>query len=95
LLRSKSDYVFHHGEKSMAVSVEEARELFEKAGIKVIEIYAVCGMLNLLSIPKETQESHNWDERALKQATEMLLRLGKEPSAKGLSKHLVLYGEKV
>ena len=95
LLRSKSNYVVHHGEKSMAVSVEEARELFEKAGIRVIEIYAVCGMLDLLSIPKKVQESRSWDERFFKQVTEMLLRLSEEPSAKGLSRHLVLYGERI
>jgi ubiquinone/menaquinone biosynthesis C-methylase UbiE len=95
LLRSRSNYVFHHGEKSMAVSVEEARELFEKAGIKVIEIYAVCGMLDLLSIPEKVQESRSWDEKFFKQVTEMLLRLSKEPSVKGLSRHLVLYGERI
>jgi ubiquinone/menaquinone biosynthesis C-methylase UbiE len=95
LLGSESNYVVHHGEKSMAVSVEEARELFEKAGIKVIEIYAVCGMLDLLSIPKKVQESRSWDEKSFKQVTEMLLRLSREPSAKGLSRHLVLYGERI
>jgi len=95
LLRSKSNYVFHHGEKCMAVSVEEARDLFEKEGIKVIKIYAVCSMLDLLSIPKKVQESRNWDEKFFKQVTEMLLRLSKEPSVKGLSRHLVLYGERI
>jgi ubiquinone/menaquinone biosynthesis C-methylase UbiE len=94
LLRSKSNYVVHHGKKSMAVSVDEARELFEKAEIRVIEIYAVCGMFDLLSIPKKVQESRSWDEKFFKQVTEMLLRLSKEPSAKGLSRHLVLYGER-
>jgi len=79
----------------MAVNVEEARELFKKEGIKVIEVYAVCGMLDMLSIPAEIQESRNWDEKFFKQVTEMLLRLSKEPSTKGLSKHLVLYGEKI
>jgi ubiquinone/menaquinone biosynthesis C-methylase UbiE len=95
LLRSKSNYVYHHGEKHMAVSVEEAREFFEKEGIKVIEVYAVCGMLELLSIPEKVQESRDWDEKFFRQVTEMLLRLRKEPSAKGLSRHLVLYGERI
>jgi len=95
LLRSKSNYVCHHEEKHMAVNVEEAREFFEKEGIKVIEVYAVCGMFDLLSIPKETQESRSWDEKFFRQMTEMLLRLSKEPSAKGLSRHLVLYGERI
>jgi len=95
LLRSKSNYVYHDEGKHMAVSVEEARELFEKEGIKVIEIYAVCGMLELLSIPEKTRESCNWDEKSFRQVTEMLLRLSKEPSVKGLPRHLVLYEERI
>jgi ubiquinone/menaquinone biosynthesis C-methylase UbiE len=93
-LRSKSNYAFHHGEKCMAASVEEARELFEKAGIKVIEVYAVCGVLDSLSVPKKVQESRSWDDEFFKRVTEMVLRLSKEPSVKGLSRHLVLYGER-
>ncbi len=95
LLRSKSNYVYHHEEKQMVVSLEEARELFEKEGIKVIEIYAVCGMLDLLSIPERVRESRNWDEKFFRQVAETLLRLSKEPSVKGLSRHLVLYGERL
>lgn len=95
LLRSKSNYVCHHEEKHMAVNVEEVKEFFEREGIKVIEVYAVCGMFDVLFIPKEIQESRSWDEKFFRQMTEMLLRLSKEPSAKGLSKHLVLYGERI
>jgi ubiquinone/menaquinone biosynthesis C-methylase UbiE len=95
LLRSKSSYVYEKEEKYVAVGVEEARELFEREGVKVIEIYAVRGMLEYLSIPEKIQESRNWDERFFNQVTEMLLRLSKEPSVKGLSKHLLLYGEKM
>jgi len=95
LVKSESNLVCHHEEKHIAVNVEEARELFEKEGIKVIEVYAVCGMLDLLSIPEEIQESRSWDEKFFEQVTEMLLRLSKEPSAKGLSKHLVLYGQRI
>jgi len=40
-------------------------------------------------------ESGNWDEKFFSQVTEMVLRLSKEPSVKGMSRHLVLYGEKV
>ena len=94
LIGSKSGYVVHHGEKTMAVSVDEARELFETAGIKVIETYAVCGMFDLLSVPKKVQASRSWDGKFFKQTTEMLLRLSKEPSTKGLSRHLVMYGER-
>jgi len=95
LLRLESDYVSHGEHKHLTIGVKEARELFEKEGISVTEIYAVCGMLRLLSIPEETQESRDWDERYFKQVTEMLLRLSKEPSFKGMSRHLVLYGERI
>jgi len=95
LVRSKSGYVYDEKEKYKAVSVEEARELFEKEGVKVIEIYAVCGMLDILSIPEKIQESRSWDEKFFKQVTEILLKLSKEPSVKGLSKHLVVYGKKM
>jgi len=95
LLRSEPSYVYHDKEKHMAVSVEEARELFVKEGVKVVEIYAVCGMLEFLSIPKKVRESCNWDEKFFRQVTEMLLRLSKKSSVKGLSRHLVLYGERI
>jgi len=94
LLRSESSYVYDEEEKYAAVSLEEARELFEKEGVKVIEIYAVCGMLDLLSVPEKIQKSRKWDEKFFNQVTETLLRLSKEPSVKGLSRHLVLYGER-
>jgi len=95
LLRSQSSYVYDEEEKYVAVTMEEARELFEKEGVKVIEIYAVCGMLDLLSIPEKIQKSRSWDEKLFNKVTEILLRLSKEPSVKGLSKHLVLYGQKM
>ncbi len=94
LLRSEPGDVCHDEGKHMVVSVEEARELFEKEGINVIEIYAVCGMLQFLSIPQEVRESRKWDEKFFRRVSEMLLRLSKESSVKGLSRHLVLYGER-
>jgi len=95
LLRLKTSYVYDEEEKYVAVGVEDARELFEKEGVKVIEIYAVCGMLDLLSIPKEIQESRSWDEKFFNQLTSMLLGLSQEPSVKGLSRHLAVYGERI
>ena len=95
LLGSKSNYAYDDEEKHMAVSVEEARELFEKEGIKGIEMYAVCGWLELLSVPEEVRKSCNWDEKFFRQVTEVVSRLSKEPSVKGMSRHLVLYGEKM
>jgi len=95
LLKSESAYIHHDEEKHKALSPEEAKEYFEKEGVKVFEIYAVCGMLDFLSIPEEVLKSIEWDEKFFKQTTEILLRLSKEPSVKGLSRHLVLYGEKI
>jgi SAM-dependent methyltransferase len=94
LLQSVPNYLCHDGEKHLAVSVNEAREMFETRGVKVIEIYAVCGMLDLLSVPEEARKSRTWDKGFFGQVTEMLLRLSKEPSVKGMSRHLVLYGQR-
>jgi ubiquinone/menaquinone biosynthesis C-methylase UbiE len=94
LLKSKPGCFYEETEKHIAVTPKEAKEHFEKQGIKVIDIYAVCGMLSLLSIPKRVQQSRRWDEKLFKQTTEMLLMLSKELSAQGFSRHLVLYGKK-
>jgi SAM-dependent methyltransferase len=94
LLGSAPDYICHDGEKHLAVSAEEARELFETRGVKVIGIHAVCGMLDLLSVPEEARRSRTWDKGFFGKVTDMLLKLSREPSVKGLSRHLVLYGER-
>jgi ubiquinone/menaquinone biosynthesis C-methylase UbiE len=93
LLRSERDYVYE--EKHIAVNVDESRQLFEKEGIKVIDVFAVCGMLRFLSIPEKVRISRKWSKKLFRQTTETLLRLSKEASAKGLSRHLVLYGERI
>jgi len=95
MLKSEPSYFYDEEHKYMAVTPEEARKLFEKEGIKIIEIYAVCGILEHLSIPEKVLESRKWNEKLFRQTTEMLLRLSKEPSAKGFSRHLVLYGERI
>ena len=95
LLSSKSNHVCYDDEEYRAVSEDEARKLFEKEGIKVLEIYALCGMLEFLSIPENIQKSRTWDEKFFRQTTEMVVRMSKEPSVKGLSRHLALYGEKI
>jgi ubiquinone/menaquinone biosynthesis C-methylase UbiE len=79
----------------IVLSPEEAKNWFEEAGIKIIKIYGVCGWTDVLHIPKEILDSHTWDEKFFKQTTKMILKLSKEPSIKGLSRHLVLYGEKL
>jgi ubiquinone/menaquinone biosynthesis C-methylase UbiE len=59
LIESKPCYVMHHGEKYMAVSSEEARNLFEAKGIRVLNIYAVCGWADMLRIPEKTLNSRH------------------------------------
>jgi len=95
LTESTPCYVEHHGEKYNAVSPEEARNLFEAEGIRVLDMYAVCGWMSVLGIPRKVQKSRNWNKKFLKQTMEMVLKLSKEPSVKGISKHLVLYGERI
>jgi ubiquinone/menaquinone biosynthesis C-methylase UbiE len=94
LIKSRSDHIYHHEEKHRVISVEEARKLFEAEGIRVLDIYAVCGWMDVLRIPEKVLNSRDWDEKFFKQTTEMVLKLSKEPSVKGISRHLVLYGRK-
>jgi len=94
LIKSRTDYIYNHGEKHRAINEEEARKLFEAEGIKVLDIYAVCGWMDLLGIPEKVLNSRDWDQKFFRQTTEVILKLSKEPSVKGMSRHLVLYGEK-
>jgi SAM-dependent methyltransferase len=95
LLRAEPSYISHGEEKHLAVSPEQARKLFEAEGIRVMDIYAVCGWMDLLPVPEKVLKSHKWDGKFFSQVCEMLLKLSKEPSVKGMSRHLVLYGEKI
>jgi ubiquinone/menaquinone biosynthesis C-methylase UbiE len=95
LSESTPSYVEDEEERYWAVSAEEAGELCEAEGIRVLDIYAVCGWLDVLRIPEEVRTSCHWDEKLFRQAAEMVLRLAKEPSVRGMSRHLVLYGEKM
>jgi ubiquinone/menaquinone biosynthesis C-methylase UbiE len=92
---SPQGYLEDEEEKYRVVSTEEVADLFSAEGIKVLDIYAVCGWMDLLRIPKEVCESRSWDETFFGQTTQMVLKLSQEPSVKGMSRHLVLYGEKV
>jgi SAM-dependent methyltransferase len=95
LIKSHADCIGDREETYRAVNVEDARTLFEAEGVSVLDVHAVCGWMDVLPIPKEVRESHHWDEEFFRQATEMVFRLSKEPSVRGMSKHLVLYGEKI
>jgi SAM-dependent methyltransferase len=95
LLRSESNHIYDDGWKYAVIGVEEARKFFENQGINVIAMNAACGMLHLLSIPEKVRQSRHWNGKFFRQVAEMLLRLGKEPSVKGLSRHLVVYGDKI
>lgn len=94
LLGSPSPSVLHHGLKHRAVTPDEATRVFEAGGIKVLGIYGVCGWTNVLPISKGVLQSRTWDEKLFRQATQVLLRLSKEPSVKGIFRHLAVYGEK-
>jgi SAM-dependent methyltransferase len=94
LIESRSDHIYDEGVRYRAVNPEEARKSFEAEGIRVLDIYAACGWLDVLRIPQELRESREWDEGFFSQVTGMVLRLSKESSVKGMSRHLVLYGEK-
>jgi ubiquinone/menaquinone biosynthesis C-methylase UbiE len=87
--------IVHDGDGPFTgLNADEVKSLFESEGINVIDIYAVCGWTDYLSIPDEILKSNEWDNRIFKQTVALVLKLSKEPSIKGLTRHLVLYGEK-
>jgi len=95
IIKSDLDYIHHHEIKQRAMNSEEARKLFEGKGIRILDIYAVYGWLDVLSIPEEVQKSTSWDDKYFNQVAELVLNLSKEPQVSGMSRHLVLYGEKI
>jgi ubiquinone/menaquinone biosynthesis C-methylase UbiE len=95
LIKSRCDHVYDQGEKYRVVSEEEARKLFEAEGVRVINIYAVHGWMDVLHVPEKVVNSRSWDKGFFRQTTDMLLKLSEEPSVKGMSRHLVLYGERM
>jgi ubiquinone/menaquinone biosynthesis C-methylase UbiE len=94
LVQSSPSYLENEEGKHRVITPHEAKDLFEAEGIKVLEIYAVCGWTDVLGMPEEVRKSKEWDEKLLKQTTEMVLKLCRESSLMGMSRHLVLYGEK-
>ncbi|MFX1316180.1 MAG: class I SAM-dependent methyltransferase [Promethearchaeota archaeon] len=81
--------------KYIVLSPKEANNWFKTEGIKVIDIFGVYGWTDILQIPEEILNSYRWDEKFFKKTIKMILTLSKEPSIKGLSRHLVLYGERL
>ena len=95
LIESAPSYLGDDKGRHQVVSAKEARKLFEAEGIRVVEIYAVCGWMNVLPIPEKVLKSRKWDKKFFNQVAKMVLGLSKEPCVKGMSRHLVLYGEKI
>jgi len=95
LAESNEGIVMEGDEPYVTLSVGEARNIFNSEGIRVIDIYAVCGWTDYLSIPDKILKSHEWDNKLFEQTIAFVLRLSKEPSIKGMTRHLVLYGEKI
>ena len=95
LIKSRSNYIKNHEEMHRVVNEPEGRKLLEAEGIRVLDTYGVCGWMDVLHVQEKIQNSHDWDEQFFMRTAEMVLRLSGEPSAKGMSRHLVLYGEKI
>ena len=94
----KSPSKFHGTGKypsDRAIRIEDAAQLFESEGIRVLNIYDTAGGLVRHLLSKEVQESTQWDDGFFRRATEMVLRLNQEPSIKGMSKSIMIYGEKI
>jgi SAM-dependent methyltransferase len=83
------------GSTHWAVHPEEAAGFFEAMGIRVLDIFAVCGWVDVLRIPDDTAKSRHWDETLFKQTTRMVMKLCRERSVRGVTRHLVMYGDKL
>lgn len=95
LIESIPSYLEDQEGRYILQSPEEAKIWFKLEGINVLDIYGVCGWTDVLRIPNKILESRLWDKKFFKQTLKIILKLSKEPSIKGLSRHLVLYGEKL
>jgi SAM-dependent methyltransferase len=93
-VESRSNHLCDQGVRYRVFAPQEAREFLEARGVKVLDMYGVCGWTDVLRIPQEIGESSTWDEELFRQTTRMILGLSREPSVQGMSRHLVLYGEK-
>ena len=79
----------------MSSTVSEAIAFFENEGVRVDAIHAVCGMVDFFGLSQEVLESKKWDKKDFDVLAEVLLWLAKEPTTKGLSRHLVVYGTRM
>ena len=95
IIKSDLGYIYHQEIKQKATNSKEVKNIFESKGIRVLDIYAICGWMDVLGIPEEIQKSTSWDDEYYSQITELVFNLSKEPSISGISRHLVLYGEKI
>ncbi len=95
LAESMQATVRDDGELYTAISVDEVKNISESEGIRVIDIFAVCGWTDYLSLPDEILRSYEWNNKLFERTVRLVLRLSKEPSIKGMTRHLVLYGEKI
>ncbi len=95
LIESHPNYLEEQKRKHKAFSPEEAKNLFETEGIRVLDIYGVCHWTRILNIPEEIQEAQKWDNDFFNQTTNIVLKLSTESSVKGMSRHLVVYGKKL
>jgi len=94
MLKPTASYV-RNAQGYGGVSVEETRRLCEAEGIRVMDVHAVCGWLDVVPIPQEILKCRDWDEELFERTTRMVLKLTEEPSVSGMTRHLVMYGERM
>jgi ubiquinone/menaquinone biosynthesis C-methylase UbiE len=95
LIESKPNHTENPERTYKNFSPEEANDFFTIEGIKVLDIYAVCHWLRFLNIPEKILKTKHWNEEFFAQTVNIVRKLSEEPSIKGISKHLVLYGQKL
>jgi ubiquinone/menaquinone biosynthesis C-methylase UbiE len=84
----------HEYGKCLVVNLAEARKLIQAEGIGILNIFGPS-LWKSLSFPEDILVSQNWEKKLFDQTAEVVLRLARDPSVTGLSKYLLVYGEKI
>jgi ubiquinone/menaquinone biosynthesis C-methylase UbiE len=94
LLKSERNHAYDvHGDWQSVFSPEEFQRLFEKNGIENIKIYGSFYQITDL-LAAEMPGTQDFNDRFIAQLGQVMSILGKEQSAVGMARELILVGEK-
>jgi hypothetical protein len=94
LIKSELNYISYKGlESSRVFTPKELKNVFEKEGIEVIEVYGNRIVTSLLS--SKVQGMKDFDDKFYHKIRDLELHLSEEPSLLRLAEYLQIVGEKI